>query len=95
VLWIFESQAIGDFAKRLCCTKYPILGYIHDVKLDIFLRGLTGFFFDQIAKVVCRKAQVFGEIANCWQANGLIGFKVLIQKYIKCLDYSLVCLVPG
>ena len=52
MLRILESQFISDFTDSFFRSQYPFFGYIDYFSLNVFLSGLSGFLFNQIAEIV-------------------------------------------
>ncbi len=52
VLRIFETEFIGNLTDRFTGVEHLFLGYINKFVLDVFLRGIAGFLFHQITKIV-------------------------------------------
>ena len=56
MLWVPESQFIGDLAEGFTRIEHALFGDVDQFELDVFLRCLVDFF-DQVAEIVGR--QVF------------------------------------
>ena len=52
MLRILESQFISDFTDSFFRSQYPFFGNIEYYSLNVFLSGLSGFLFNQIAEIV-------------------------------------------
>ena len=52
MLRILESQFISDFTDSFFRSQNPFVGYNDYFSLNVFLSGLSGFLFNQIAEIV-------------------------------------------
>lgn len=85
VMWIFESQFIGNLTDGFIATDQQLLSAVDGGLLYIFLCRSPGLFFDQVAEIVGRQMQLVGTPGDRRQAGqlGLIRCKIVAQQLLE------------
>ena len=68
---ILEAQFIGNFADGFILIIEPFLCFLYHKELNGLLSRLSGFFLNQITKVICRKKQLVRSILHRRQTDCL------------------------
>ncbi len=98
MLWIFEAQFMRDFSQVTVNIQHPFFGYVNDFGLDILLRGLTGFFFDQVAEIIGGEIQLKQHTNSLRQAVRLLQqgrSEIIIQQDFEFFKNPLIRIFAG
>ena len=64
MLWVFESKLVSNFTYRLIWIEDLRFRGIDKFEMNVFVRGLPGFFFNEISEVIRRKVKFIGTVSN-------------------------------
>lgn len=92
ILRILIAEAVGYLADALAGLREQLLGHIHSLLLDIFLRRAAGLLLYQVAKVVGREMQLVGTPCHGGRAEalGIVRHEIAVEQRLEACEDVLV-----